>query len=272
MYNTILKSFFMPELPECKIMSDYINQNCSNKNFIRISNVEKGNISNEFLSSNFTISSDTNGKEIIVSLKFDDKIINVYIFMGMSGNWKWVDTKDWFDTKYCRLKFDSEDGKSLLLYGGYMGPKYKIGEKFSGTKRGPDPLKQFDEFKENILNNLDKKDFDKPISEVLMNQRYFNGIGAYLNAEIIGRLDFDPFKNFNLLSNKELDDLFIMITTCCDESYSHGGGELISWINPIGIGNINECIKFYGNKKDCIRQKFGKRNIWIQKKFKKNSS
>ena len=262
----------MPELPECKIMSDYINQSCSDKTFKKIFNVEKGNIPNEYLDSEFSIYSTSNGKELTLTLTLKDSVLPVYVFMGMSGNWNYVPTEEWNNTKFVRLRLDDTSGYSLLLHGGYMGPKYNIGKPFNGVKRGPDPMKRFEDFKENILSNLDKKDFDKPISEVLMNQRYFNGIGAYLNAEIIGRLDFDPFKNFNLLSNKELDDLFIMITTCCDESYSHGGGELISWINPIGIGNINEWIKFYGNKKDCIRQKFGKRNIWIQKKFKKNSS
>ena len=45
-----------------------------------------------------------------------------------------------------------------------------------------------------ILNNLDKKVFDQPIHLVLMNQKYFNGIGNYLRAEILYRLpEVNPF-------------------------------------------------------------------------------
>jgi len=258
----------MPELPECKIMSNFINQNCSDKKFKKILHVEKGNNPKEYLTSDFTISSDTNGKELLVNLQFKDKSVPVYVFMGMNGNWKWVDTENWNDTKYCRLRFDSKDGKSLLLYGGYMGPKYKIGEPFGGAKRGPDPLKQFENFKNNILNNLDKKDFDKPLGEVLLNQKYFNGIGAYLTSEILGRLDINPFTNLKKLSNLELDNLFNMIVKCCNESYLLGGGELRDWINPLGYNEIEKWIKFYNKKDFCYKQKFGSRNIWILNKFK----
>ena len=42
-------------------------------------------------------------------------------------------------------------------------------------------------YRANILNNLDKNAFDQPICEVLLNQKYFNGIGNYLRAEILYR-------------------------------------------------------------------------------------
>jgi endonuclease VIII-like 1 len=152
-----------------------------------------------------------------------------------------------------------------------MGPKYSINKPFSGQKRGPDPLKNFDEFKLNVISNLNKVEFKKPICEVLLNQKYFNGVGAYLNSEIMGRLDIDPFMNFNELTKSELDKLFNMIFTCCNESYNLGGGELKDWKNPFEFNNIHTWIKFYGNKDICQKQKFGTRNIWIKKKFIKNN-
>lgn len=45
----------------------------------------------------------------------------------------------------------------------------------------------FKYFRENVLSNLSDKTFDKPICEVLLNQKYFNGIGNYLRAEILFR-------------------------------------------------------------------------------------
>lgn len=43
-------------------------------------------------------------------------------------------------------------------------------------------------FRKNVLSNLPDKVFDRPICEALLNQKYFNGIGNYLRAEILYRL------------------------------------------------------------------------------------
>ncbi|XP_009956921.1 PREDICTED: endonuclease 8-like 1, partial [Leptosomus discolor] len=47
---------------------------------------------------------------------------------------------------------------------------------------------------ENVLKNLEDKAFDKPICEALLNQKFFNGIGNYLRAEILYRLKIPPFE------------------------------------------------------------------------------
>ncbi|XP_053568744.1 endonuclease 8-like 1 [Bombina bombina] len=46
---------------------------------------------------------------------------------------------------------------------------------------------------ENVLSHLTDNAFDKPICEVMLNQKYFNGIGNYLRAEILHRLQIPPF-------------------------------------------------------------------------------
>ena len=262
----------MPELTEIKIMSDFINQKSINR-FKHAYHVAKGNIPTPFdkseLEHKFHLISESNGKELL--LKTYNRIgeeKTIHVFMGMSGNWKYVPTEKWNETRFTRLRFDDETGNSLLLYGGFMGPKYSVGKPFSGTKRGPDPTKEFDKFKENVLSNLDKKVFDKPICEALLNQEYFNGIGAYLTAEIVGRLDINPFSDLKSFSTDELNKLFDMILKCCEESYKFGGGELRDWNNPFGPSRIDEWIKFYNKKDICIKQKFGTRNIWIQNKWK----
>jgi len=258
----------MPEYVEVKIMSEFINDKVSDKKFSNFFHVEKGNMSKEDNSiTNFKVSSESNGKELILKLYHYDTCFHFSIFMGMSGNWKFVPTDKWNETKFVRMRLDTYDGWSLLLYGGYMGPKYKLGG-FTGVKRGPDPLKENDKFKKGVLDNIGSEDFDKPLGESLLNQKYFNGIGAYLLSEIIGRLDYDPHRAINQLSDKELVDLFDMIVKCCEESYSLGGGEIKDWKNPFGENRIDEWLKFYGNKENCYKEKFGTRNIWIHKKWK----
>jgi endonuclease VIII-like 1 len=258
----------MPEGTEVRIISDFINIKSNNLVFKEIYDVKKGNIPEKINNiENFTIKSHSIGKQLFINLSNNDNNILLSVFMGMSGNWKFVKTENWIETKFTRLRIDSENGWSLLLYGGYMGPKFKIGH-FTGSKRGPDISRNFSEFRVLVNNTLGSKDFSKPIGEALLNQKYFNGIGAYLNAEIIGRLDIDPFRTINDLDQSELNSLLDMSKTCLDESYHLGGGELKDWYNPFGRSKINQWIKFYGNKETCYRQKFGTRNIWIQKKFK----
>ena len=56
--------------------------------------------------------------------------------------------------------------------------------------RGPCPMFDYDNFRQNIIDNLDEPAFkNKPICEVMLNQKYFNGIGNYLRAEILYRLN-----------------------------------------------------------------------------------
>ncbi|XP_009865509.1 PREDICTED: endonuclease 8-like 1, partial [Apaloderma vittatum] len=60
--------------------------------------------------------------------------------------------------------------------------------------RGPCVITEYQAFRENVLKNLDDKAFDKPICEALLNQKFFNGIGNYLRAEILYRLKIPPFE------------------------------------------------------------------------------
>ncbi|NWQ83014.1 NEIL1 Endonuclease, partial [Columbina picui] len=60
--------------------------------------------------------------------------------------------------------------------------------------RGPCVISEYQAFRENVMKNLDDKAFDKPICEALLNQKFFNGIGNYLRAEILYRLKIPPFE------------------------------------------------------------------------------
>ena len=49
-------------------------------------------------------------------------------------------------------------------------------------------------FRANVLNNLEASAFNKPICEALLNQKYFNGIGNYLRAEVLYRYSLIQMK------------------------------------------------------------------------------
>jgi len=62
-----------------------------------------------------------------------------------------------------------------------------------GKDRGPDPMFDYKNFRANILSNLKAATFNKAICETMLDQKYFNGIGNYLRAEILYRAKIKPF-------------------------------------------------------------------------------
>ena len=74
----------------------------------------------------------------------------------------------------------------LILLFFFRFGRWELTDEWS-KNRGPDPMFEYKEFRSNILDSLEDKIFDKPLCEVMHNQKYFNGIGNYLRAEIIFR-------------------------------------------------------------------------------------
>lgn len=256
----------MPELAELKIMADYINQTTKGKIFNKSFHVLKGNNPEQFhLLNDFKIYAESFGKELIIKIHNEHESHSISVFMGMSGNWKWVPTGVWNDTKYCRMRLDSVDGWSLLLYGSYMGPKYRIGG-FTGVKRGPDPTIQFEEFKTKILNNLDKKLFDKPICEVILNQEYFNGIGNYLRSTILYYLDINPFDNARKII-KSYPEILDMCRDIPLKAYHLNGGQLSDWKNPFDT-DYEEFQRWVFYQKGFSCKDSNNRTFWFQEKWK----
>jgi endonuclease VIII-like 1 len=255
----------MPELAELKIMADYINQNVKQKTFNKSFHVLKGNNPEQFqLLNEFKVDAESFGKELIIRFYNGSEIHKISVFMGMSGNWKWVLTDNWNETKFIRMRLDTTDGYSLLLYGSYMGPKYRIGG-FTGVKRGPDPTKDFSGFCENIKSNLSKKTFDKPICEALLDQKYFNGIGNYLRSTILYYLDVNPFEDARTIikSHPEILDM------CRDipiKAYHLNGAQLADWKNPFDT-DYEEFQKWVYYKKGLSCKDNTGRTFWFDEKW-----
>jgi endonuclease VIII-like 1 len=255
----------MPEAPEIRIMSDFINKKSDNFKFKKLFHVQKGNSPVDAYFENYKVSADFYGKQLQLNFINDsDEKMNISVFMGMSGNWKLVPTESWSDTKYTRMRLDREDNMSLLLYGGYMGPKYKIGG--FGTKRGFDIIKDFDKFKENVISNLTNKVFDKPICEVLLDQKYFDGVGNYIRSTIIHYMDINPFESArDIIKNNP--KIFDTCKWVIQRSYELNGGQLRDWTNPEPNLDSDEFHKwvFYQKGISCV-DKTG-RTFWFDEKW-----
>ena len=256
----------MPELAELKFTSDYVNQASEGATYVR---VEKNPVHKcddlDIPFESFKIKAKSKGKEMVLYFldENSDKFIPVRITMGMSGHFKLTNTGD--EAKHAHLKFYRKDGTTLSFVDVRRFGKWKQGLVWSDN-RGPDPTTEYKAFWDNVMTNLTK--LKKPLYEMLMDQKYFNGIGNYLRAEIIFRAgDVDPF----LPAGMQFARYPKLLDLCRDIpllAYAKGGGSIKDWDNPFGDEAIQERFMLcYGNAKMAKRKDRNGRTFWYDKKW-----
>jgi len=262
----------MPELAELRLTSDFINRSTKGLKFVNIKKnpVHKGmEIEPPF--EFFNISSESRGKELMITMSDDDsdKKKHLLMTMGMSGHFAHTNTGN--ELKHSHLMFMTKDGTTLSFVDVRRFGKWKWVDDWS-SNRGPDPTKEYDAFTDNIIDNLHKAAFNHPIHTVLMNQSYFNGIGNYLRAEILYRLPhINPFESAREILRKE-PDIFALCRDIPLRAYSLGGGQLKDWENPFNTDPepLREFMRCYGNTKMAsIKDKNG-RTFWYDPKWNNN--
>ena len=266
----------MPELAEIKIMSDYINDVCQEKDFTSISFSESAGrrglgVTQPTDLQIFRISAESRGKELMLSLiQGGEVFMKISFSMGMSGHWLEVPAR-FEPPKHTHLKFNAVDLSSLCLIDVRRFARWKVAGEWS-PNRGPCPVEDFTEFKHNVLQNLEKREFTKPIHLVLMNQKYFNGIGNYLRAEILFKAGQDPFMEAReaLSSNPAIIELCGRLP---QEAYVLGGGQLKDWENPfeVPVGGFAEWMQCYG-RGSCFVDKSGRRMWYHESQIETHSS
>lgn len=197
----------MPEGPELHLASEYVNRVCHGVIFsgqIVKSDVSK-NPSITFAAPFCSIVSKSRGKELLLTLmevncddnktnqpqvkkECDSRLeMNILFRFGMSGSFSVTD--DCTIPKHSHLRFYAHNKPNMVL--NFNDPRrfgtWRVADGWSAN-RGPDAAYEYEEFCSNISNSLKSaKVFEKPICEVLLDQKYFNGIGNYLRAEILYR-------------------------------------------------------------------------------------
>ncbi|KAK7121330.1 hypothetical protein R3I93_022427 [Phoxinus phoxinus] len=199
----------MPEGPELHLASLFVNRMCEGLVFTGA--VEKSEVNKNpevpFCCDAYIIKAQSRGKEVILTLtpikKDGDskrKVgkhqsqhpMDVVFRFGMSGFFRFTSEDDL--PKHAHLRFYTNESPRRVL--SFEDTRRFGSWQANGTwqkDRGPCVLFEYESFRENVLSNLSDKAFDKPICEALLNQKYFNGIGNYLRAEILFRLQIPPF-------------------------------------------------------------------------------
>ena len=190
----------MPEGPEIHMAARFINQVAGRHEFggaIVKSEVSTKNPDVGFDAKKFAIVAESRGKELKVFLE-DVKApkknrTHILFRFGMSGCFKFTEADDL--PKHAHLRFFTVGEKPVrvLSFVDYRRfGRWEIGADW-GRDRGPDPMFDYDSFRKNVLDHLEAAAFNKPICEAMLDQKYFNGIGNYLRAEILFRLKIKPF-------------------------------------------------------------------------------
>ena len=150
----------------------------------------------DYASEAYVISSESRGKELALTLQCSldpGNRLRLLFRFGMSGKFRFT-TLDQVP-KHAHLQFfarcDSPNPAVHVLSFvdvRRFGSWHVIPEGGWGENRGPDPMFDYSSFRRNVLENLEDSAFNRPLCEALLNQKYFNGIGNYLRAEILYRL------------------------------------------------------------------------------------
>ncbi|XP_042660330.1 endonuclease 8-like 1 isoform X1 [Tyto alba] len=187
----------MPECPELHLAGRYINAACGGVVFsggVERSPVGRGPAV-PFRSPAYRISAASRGKELrllLAPLGPGEPQALVFRF-GMSGSFRLCPAGR--PPRHAHLRFLTAESppRALCFVDARRFGSWRLGDAWQ-PGRGPCVLAEYQAFRENVLKNLDDKAFDKPICEALLNQKFFNGIGNYLCAEILYRLKIPPFE------------------------------------------------------------------------------
>ncbi|NWI21027.1 NEIL1 Endonuclease, partial [Crypturellus soui] len=189
----------MPEGPELALAGRYVNAQCDGLVFAGA--VERSPVSKSpavpFASPAYRISAATRGKELRLTLAplGDDGAPEAALVLrfGMSGSLRLCAAADAPRHTHLRFVTCERPPRALCFVDARRFGRWQLGAEWQ-PGRGPCVLAEYAAFRENVLKNLADKAFDRPICEALLNQKYFNGIGNYLRAEILYRLKIPPFE------------------------------------------------------------------------------
>ena len=270
----------MPEISEVRIMSEFINSASKNSNYfvsVRKNPVHKSKTDLSIPFSKFIIHASSKGKELgikFIDYKNPTDFKQMTLTMGMSGNWSYTE-KDKEPPKHTHLLLEDNNGGILGMHDVRRFARWDWRE--WNKERSPDPSTQFADFKANVLKGVSERKaiFKRPVYETLMSQEYFNGVGNYLRAEILGRIDLDPNIPGDLYITAVGDQFFDVLKKTIDESYILGGGQFKDWYNSLDREGekwktFQDWMQYYFNKQKCEPIKDSKgRVFWMNKKWKK---
>ncbi|MPC32631.1 Endonuclease 8-like 1 [Portunus trituberculatus] len=147
----------------------------------------------------YRVRANSRGKELkVVVTEGESEVkggasLSILFRFGMSGSFKYTPVSEL--PKHAHLQFYTinEPIPMVLSFVDYRRfGRWEVEGEW-GADRGPDPIWEYQAFRSNVMENLKLSAFNRPICEAMLNQKFFNGIGNYLRAEILYRCGVRPF-------------------------------------------------------------------------------
>jgi len=235
----------MPEGPEVKIASNYFNNFFSSSKKISFEIItdyyhEKYSEVFNIINKNLKIFKPTYtvGKNIFLDLS-KNKIFNFHL--GMTGGWS--NTK----VKHCHFRVHNNNDEIFFRDVRKFGKmriitKNHFNEKFNSLY---DLLNDSYCIKSH-LSFLEKTNFKKSICSIIMDQKYFPGVGNYIKSEGLYISKIHPEEKWEKLNTKKKELLITNLQKVMLDSYKSGGAELKDFKNPFNQSEFK--LKIYGKK------------------------
>ena len=222
----------MPEGAEVRIIAEELNEYLKNKNLILIEVLggrykKHGNPAgmNDFLKTLPAKVKEVKWKGKLIYFVFDNGwyMLNT---LGMSGGW--TPNKE----KHSNVSFTFEKPPNNIYFRdmrNFGTIKFINGEKNLNdklSKIGPDMLNDsttFDIFKKNMKKKINE---NKPISQILMDQKHVSGVGNYIKSESLYISKISPHRKLKDINEDELKSLFNAIKKVIISSYKSQGMSL----------------------------------------------
>lgn len=171
---------------------------------------------------------ESHGKELGLRLVHGENTVKRYNFqMGLSGQFVLCSEPDYGvsdtlkkNTVLRLLLHHSVNERSffLCLHDTRRYAKWNESPTWNSDK-GPCPYSDPSGYVSNVLRNLQSKAFVYPIYEVLLNQKYFNGVGNYLRSVVLYRCGY----NWNVSGRQYLENhydvFFSTLFSTLEEAY-----------------------------------------------------
>lgn len=261
----------MPELVEARIMSEFVDQHLEHDPIVAIHQNAKSKIITQtvegFPRDAIALGF---GKETLITMVSMPFVSGQHYHMrvqyGMTGHWIVSDVK--FGHKHSLLSLELQSGKFLEFVDPRRFGKWTIKKGSLGPSKPYQADPTHDDFVKHLLKCKDVQKYArKRINELMLDQNVFFGIGNYLRAEILDRMNFSPFTKFGDLTTIQILRLVVTTRHVLEEAYEKGGGKLMSWKNPLrdDVPNASEWLQCYKKKNSCVDGT--KRRFWYDEKW-----
>jgi endonuclease VIII-like 1 len=263
----------MPEGPEIYIMSEFFNEKLENCEIVKI---EKSPMSKNhcdfsvMIGKKWKVKSSSRGKEMMI--KIDNTLEHFSLKIGFAriGYLQYYsldEIPEDFD-KNAMLRFYTESHVMCLCdYTRFSQWRWC---NTWDPARSPDIVLENNDWRDNLYKWRKLERFKKPIFDLILDQRYFNGVGNFSRAEILCRTKCSPFMSFNeILESDELrTDFFIVAKETLTCIIEFGGLQFKHWKNPFDMDKqkFNKWVRCFNKHEKSYYQRDSKgRMFWFLK-------